>query len=324
MSSETAKVIYMELQKKQMAEAALLYYEKKYTQTKVAEIMNLSRQTVSKLLAEAVNEKIVEIKINNPEIVCAELEKAICDKFKIKTAIVCGVSADNQNLCTLMTVKKAAAYILSRAETGGLKIGISWGRTIQMLIDEFPHVTSKNNVIFPLFGATNQEQSCFSSNELARSFADKTGSKVKYAWFPYRPDCVDDCRLFKKTSYYKELVELWNNIDLAVVGIGNYSIIQTFGEIFGYNQKFSAVTGDISTHFFNYSGEFTDLYENTLCASRENLLNAKNTIAIACGADKTEAIIGALRTKTIDTFITDEYTASSILSAISKEDAALS
>ena len=193
-----------------------------------------------------------------------------------------------------------------------------------MLIDEYPRITSKSNVIFPLFGATNQEQSCFSSNELARSFADKTGSKVKYAWFPYHPDCVDDCRLFKKTSYYKEVAELWNNIDLAIVGIGNHSIIQTFGKIFGYNQKFSAVMGDISTHFFNYSGDFTDLYENTLCASTENLLNAKNTIAIACGADKTEAVIGALRTKTIDTFITDEYTAVGILSAINKDDAALS
>lgn len=324
MSSETARVIYMELQKKQMAEAALLYYGKNFTQTKVAQIMNLSRQTVSKLLTEAVNEKIVEIKINNPEIVCGELEKAICEEFKIKNAIVCGVSAENQSLCTLMTVKKASAYILSQIEKGNRKIGISWGRTIQTLIDELPRITSKNNVIFPLFGATNQEQSCFSSNELARSFADKTGSKVKYAWFPYRPDCADDCLLFKKTSYYKELAELWNNIDLAIVGIGNYSIIQTFGKIFGYNQKFSAVTGDISTHFFNYSGEFTDLYENTLCASRENLLNAKNTIAIACGIDKTEAIIGALRTKTIDTFITDEYTAADILSVTNKESAALS
>ena len=56
------------------------------------------------------------------------------------------------------------------------------------------------------------------SNELARSFADKIGARVKYAWFPYRPDCIDDCELLKKTSYYKSLCDLWNNIDIAIVG----------------------------------------------------------------------------------------------------------
>ena len=303
----------MEFQKKQMAEAALLYYEKNYNQSRVAQIMNLSRQTVSKLLNEAINEKIVEIKVNNPEIVCSELEKSICDKFKIKNAVVCGVSNADTELRLLMTVKKAASYILSLIEKGDLKIAISWGRTIQMFINEFPQKTIKSNVIFPLFGATNQEESCFSSNELARSFADKTGAKVKYAWFPYRPDGDEDCRLFKKTSYYKEVAELWNSIDIAIVGIGDYSIIRTFGEIFGYSQKSASVTGDISTHFFDSSGNFIDLYENMLCASRDNLLNAKQTIAIACGDEKTDAIAGALRTGAVNTLITDEYTAASLI-----------
>ena len=38
----------MEFQKKQMQEAAILYYEKKLTQSEIAKMMNLSRQTVSK------------------------------------------------------------------------------------------------------------------------------------------------------------------------------------------------------------------------------------------------------------------------------------
>lgn len=55
------------------------------------------------------------------------------------------------------------------------------------------------------------------------------------------------------------------------------------------------------------------MYENTLCASKENLKKAKETIAVACGKDKTEAVVGALKTGIIDTFITDEYTAKRIL-----------
>ena len=65
--------------------------------------------------------------------------------------------------------------------------------------------------------------------------------------------------------------------------------------------------------FFNKDGNVVELYENTLCAERDALKNAKQTIAVASGKDKTEAIIGALRTQMIDTLITDEYTAKNII-----------
>ncbi len=303
----------MDILKKQMQEAAILYYEKKHTQNEIANIMNLSRQTVSKLLNDAIKENIVEIKINNPEITCKGLESEITKKFNIKNAVVCGVSTSEESLCQLMTVKKAADFIASLIENGNQKIAISWGRTVQMLISEFPDINTADNVVFPLFGATDQEQSCFMSNELARGFADKIGAKVKYAWFPYRPDSDADCKLFRKTSYYKKLHDLWNDIDIAIVGIGNREILEIFGKTFGYNEKCTSAIGDISTHFFDEDGNILDLYENTLCAERENLKNAKQTIAIACGKDKAKAIIGALRTGLIDTLITDEYTAKYIM-----------
>ena len=303
----------MDSQKKQMQEAAILYYEKKHTQSEIAKMMNLSRQTVSKLLNDAVKEKIVEIKIHNPEIDCKELEQNICDKFNVRNAVICGVSSADEELCQIMTVKMAARYIQSIIEKGNQKIAISWGRTIQRLIYEFSDIKTTNNIVFPLFGATDQEQACFLSNELARSFADRIGAKVKYAWFPYRPDCIADCDLLKKTSYYKSLCDLWNDIDIAIVGIGNREIIQTFAKVFGYNEKCASAIGDISTHFFDEDGNFVELYENTLCVEREALKNAKQTIAVASGKHKTEAIIGALRTQMIDTLITDEYTAKSII-----------
>lgn len=310
----------MDFQKKQMQEAAILYYEKKHTQHEIAKIMNLSRQTVSKLLNDALKEKIVEIKIHNPEITCTELEQAFCVEFGIKNAVICGVSANDESLCLLMTVKKAANYIQSIIEKGNQKIAISWGRTIQKLISEFRDINTSDNIVFPLFGATDQEQAYFLSNELARSFADKIGARVKYAWFPYRPDSIDDCELFKNTSYYKKLYDLWSDIDVAIIGIGNSEIIQTFGRIFGYNDKCKSAIGDISTHFFNAEGKFVDIYENTLCATKDNLKNAKQTIAVVSGEDKTEAIVGALSTQIIDTLITDEYTARKVLSFLNKSN----
>ena len=53
----------MESEKRLMAEAAILYYEKKCTQQEIADAMGLSRQTVSRLLNDAIKENIVEINI---------------------------------------------------------------------------------------------------------------------------------------------------------------------------------------------------------------------------------------------------------------------
>ncbi len=299
--------------KKLMAEIAVLYYEKNYTQQEIAKMMNLTRQTVSKLLNDAISEKIVEITIHNPVSDCKKLEEKLCEAFRLKSAVVCGVSSNNEALRRLMTVKAAVNHLMPIIKSGNRNIAVSWGRTIQSLIEEFPSVHTSGNVVFPLFGATDQEKSFFSSNELARSFSDKIEAKVKYAWFPYYPDNAADGELLKKTVYYSKMDNLWNNIDIAIVGIGNAEIIQTFGKIFGYNKKSTLAVGDISTHFFDYEGNFINLYENTLCASKDNIKNAAQTVAVASGDDKSEAITGALRTGIIDTIIMDEYTARKIL-----------
>lgn len=296
-----------------MSEVATLYYKKKYTQQEIADLMNFSRQTVSKLLNDAIKENIVEIKIHNPKKDCEELETLICERFGITKCVVCGSINRNESVRRTMSVKAAQDYILPIIDKGGQKIALSWGRTVQELINSMPEMKTNGNTVFPLFGATDNEKSYFSSNELARGMADKIGANVKYAWFPYITDSKNDCDLLKNLSYYKKINVLWDAADIAIVGIGNTEILDIFGKTFGYSEKHSEIIGDIATHFFNEKGEFVNLYQNTLCASANNIRNAKQTIAIACGDNKALAIAGALKTKLIDTLITDEYTAKKVL-----------
>lgn len=298
-----------------MSEAATLYYEKKYTQQEIADVMHLSRQTVSKLLNDAVKEQIVEITVHNPAADRALLEHRLCEMFGIKAAVVCGITSRNQTIRQLMTVKAAARYLLPYLEQGNRHIAVSWGRTMQALAEELPTIATAGNTVFPLFGATDNVDSCFLSNELARSMADKLGATVTYAWFPYRPDSAEDCALLKKTSYYQNMQALWEQIDLALVGIGNTNILSLFEQSFGTDPHMVSAVGDVATHFFEADGTLLDPHENTLCATADNLRRAKQTVAIACGDNKVTAIAGALRTGLIDVLITDEYTAATMLAA---------
>lgn len=295
-----------------MSEAAILYYEKNMTQQEIANIMNLSRQTVSKLLNDAVKNNIVEIKVHYPKLECAETETNL--KKKYGTEFVVSVANNkSESVRRLATVKTAIEYIMPQIINGNKNIAVSWGRTISELINEINDINTVGNLVFPLFGATDTENLYFLSNEITRNLAEKLGAEVKYAWFPYNPDNESDRDLLKKTSYYKKLNSLWENIDIALVGIGDTTVLDMFEKNFGCPDKNSQAIGDIATHFFDKNGNLLNLYENTLCATRENLKNAKKTIAIACGNKKIAAIKAALRTGIIDTLITDEYTAKKLL-----------
>ncbi len=301
------------MEKELMAEAAILYYEKKMTQQEIADVLYLSRQTVSKLLNEAIQQNIVEIKVHNPKRYCENLAENIKKVYGIREAVVISSGSQNNSIRLMHTVKAAADYLSSVFAEGNHNIAVSWGRTVQMLISEIQELNTAGNTVYPLFGATDQETSYFSSNEIARSLADKINATVKYAWFPYLADNETDRRLFTHTSYYKSMCKLWDNIDIAVVGIGNNEIVDLFRQTFGHNDKYSAVIGDVATHFFTDNGQVIDLYKNTIRASTDNLKKAKTTVAIACGSDKTKAIDGALKTGLINVYITDEYTAAELL-----------
>lgn len=299
-----------------MRDAAALYYEKCLTQQEIAQVMNLSRQTVSKLLGDAVAEKIVEIVIHDPETERKELEARICGAFGIQNCVVCGVSGTDEGLHRLMAVRAAVDHVLPIVQAGGRKIAVSWGRTIQEFIDTLPETATAGNTVFPLFGATDNENSYFASNELARNLADKLGAAPKCAWFPYLADNDADYELLKRLSHYKKMQEMWDTADLALLGIGDTKILEIFGRTFGYSDIHAKAIGDVATHFFDGAGAFLNLYENTLCASVDNLKNARETVAIACGKEKAQAIAGALRTGVIDTLVTDEHTARYVLACV--------
>lgn len=291
-----------------MAEAAILYYEKKLTQQQIAKELDLSRQTVSKLLSDAIEEKIVEIKIHDPIKERLDLGENICAKYGISKCIVCGVSSRQENLRRMMTVRAAAEFLVPLLKEGNQKIALSWGRTIQALIEEMPDISTQGNIVFPLFGATEHEHSFFSSNELARSMADKISACVKYAWFPYLLPNKEECDLIKGLSCYKTMEQLWKQADLSIVGIGDAEVYRLFVQTFGHGAIDPKIVGDIATHFFDSSGILVQPYENTLCADAIK----GTTVAVACGDDKVKAMIGALKTGLIDVLITDEYTASQL------------
>ena len=306
----------MKSNKNLMAQIAYLYYKKNFTQQEIAKKLNITRQTVSKLLSEAILENIVEITINNPMDVQSSLEQKLIKAFSLKSARVYTIASKDLFLQQWATAEATKEYLLPLLKEGNKKIALSWGKTIVTLIEQMPQTKTKNNEVYPLFGGSDGKEFCYSSNEVARAFAEKVEGNVHFAWFPYKTNSKEDYELFKKTSYYQEMEDCWNNLDIAILGIGNLQGIARLESFLGKIRNDNQEIGDIATHTYTIDGQITTKTNQTLCVPISSLKRTKDVIALAYGDDKIDAIIGALKTGIITTFITDEYTARALLKRI--------
>jgi len=126
--------MYPNSKQAQMIQAAELYYEERLSQAEIAKKLGCSRSTASRLLAEAVETGIVEIKINRPVEKYHSLGHQIKAAFDLKDVIV--VSGGESNHRAFRNVGFATAEYLSRILKDNTIIGISWGVTLSYLARE--------------------------------------------------------------------------------------------------------------------------------------------------------------------------------------------
>jgi DNA-binding transcriptional regulator LsrR (DeoR family) len=79
--------------------------------------------------------------------------------------------------------------------------------------------------------------------------------------------------------------------------------------------KKAGAVGAMGGRFYNVYGEtcFNDLDDRIIGLTLDELRKIKHKIGIASGSEKIDAILGALRGKLLDMFITDEKTAEGLL-----------
>ena len=101
-----------------LVQVSIMYYDQGYTQQQIAAKLNITRQTVSRLLREARMKGIVDIRIHNP----IEEVKVLSDKLKqiygVRNAIVIPSGFEDEELTRAIIAQRAAKYIEELLEKG--------------------------------------------------------------------------------------------------------------------------------------------------------------------------------------------------------------
>lgn len=303
-----------------IVQAAIMYYKEHLNQQEIAERMGVTRQTVSKHLRNAEKCGVVEFRIHNPMKALEDLSKRLAHRFHLQNTLVAPCRFEDPILISNMLAQYAGEYLVEQIERGARNIGLSWGRTVYRTVLNMPAAHCEDAVVFPLAGASNQTAEYFMINEIVRRAADTICAVPAYAYIPADPGSKEDAALFRRTSTYETIARHWSHIDLAVVGIGTTPDSEVGlraaypGEHYLRNVARDNAVGDILTHYFDAEGNFLPLNEEAiLCASVDNLKNARRMLAIAGGKSKTAALRAALKTGILTDLITDEQTCNRLL-----------
>lgn len=308
----------------QMALAARLYYEEDRTQQEVANVLGVSRPTVSRLLERAKEERIVTITVKNPFESDTALADRLCKATGLAQAIITPavVNATEVNMRRLGI--SAARYLESTLKPEDV-MGVGWGRTLYSVVQSIVSKPISGVTLVPLMGSLGQVSPSFQVNELIRRMAESFDGKWHLFFLPaiVAEKGVKASLLASKDT--KKVTGIWKNLTTALVGIGNVDFDTEMTMLFldyldattRRRLMEAGAVGDICMRFFDKDGApVKDGLHGVLSISLEQLRRVPNVIGVAGGTHKTSAILGAIRGKYIKTLITDDITAHSILSTL--------
>ena len=295
--------------------AANLYYKKKYSQQKIAEILQISRPWVSKLLARAEELGIVEIRVNSSVNEDTELSDWMRRKYGLEYA---GVIREDDSGIDHAAVA-AANYFLSRLHEN-VTVGISWGKSLSRVMDNLPDVHIEGLKVVPLAGSFGDSVE-YLPNFNALHIADKTGGEALLLHVPAFCASEEEYEAIRSSTGCSEVLEQAERTDVALIGAGALedSFLMRSG-ILSREQREElrsiGIVGDVSLNFINAKGERvdTDLTRRIICADvREIRKNAESVIVFAEGTQKVETIRAILEGHLCTALITSVDTARLLL-----------
>lgn len=306
-----------------LTEMADMYYNQGKTQSEIANYFGTNRFKVAKLLQDARNEQIVEIKINFTNERNKTIEHELIEKLSLKKAVVVNTQY-SPYIDGLKQLGQVGAAYLAKQLVPHSVLGITWGKTIQSVISQLPQVPHNPIAALQLTGFMRLSNPSSESRELVRA------ASISYFGTPYylnAPLYINNSEI--KASLLAE-PDIFNTLNKArelscvITGIGGMSSLPLINPAFRpyLTQKDIDSTGLCSGSIYGYvlnnDGRIADidLNEKLIAVPIDDILSASHRIAIVYGRHKADITAKVIKNGYINEIITDTETAVTLLEHI--------
>ena len=305
---------------------ATLYYELDQSQQQIANRLQISRSSVSRLIAEARQHGIVTIQIHKSSHRDFALEQELIENFGLLDAYVLTSSPHLDETTSLDALGTMATSYLQRI-IGSLEqhstIGVAWGTSVQAAVQAIPNQFRQDLDVVQLLGGVGTL--VVDSPDLARMVAAKLGGRHYDLPAPalVAQPAIRDVLLSEPTV--SEAIARACGVGLAITGVGTTqeetSSFLRAGLIsqteLGVLRESGAV-GEMCGRFFDIDGcdQTFDINQRVVGIELEDLRKIPQVLAVARGIAKVQSILGALRGHFMNVLATDDITARAILSLV--------
>ena len=298
---------------RRLTRVARLYYEENRHQQEIAALLGVSRPLISRMLGEAREAGIVQIRIVPP----AEFENPLLGKakaaFGLQGGLLVPARPERGNGGSLNQALGLAAldYLANpdgakgTTEQGGLgggRIGLGWGHIIGVLVrimEKRPPAPGGFTGVCPMVGNSGASIRNYHSNENVRIVAHQAMAEAHFLHTPAFAETAQELSLWRQTENYKSVQKEWDRLDIALVNIGNHPSTPDFASHARYGNLLSErqAVGRLIAYYFNLKGEI--IHSDTDYAIQiplPSLARSRHVVGICSAEVLPQAILGALRT----------------------------
>lgn len=304
-----------------LGQVATWYYEDNMDQSVIAERIGKSRSMVSRMLQEAREVGLVEIKVIFPLKRDTGLETRLSQVFSLSQACVLANPPDDRELLR-QRLGRLGARCLQEHLYDGIKIGLGSGTTLHQVVRAMPEVALKEARVIQISGAIGSGSPVFDGSELTRWLSEKLSAAYSVLHAPLVVKDVALAESLLQDPAIANTLTQGSQVDVAVVGIGTINPTLSSLQRVGYLNDVDldalhqiGAIGDILSRHFDENGHPVDLPANRRVIGLDlaTIRSIPTVIAVAGNVMKAPAILAALRGGFIKVLVTDSCTAAEVL-----------
>jgi DNA-binding transcriptional regulator LsrR (DeoR family) len=302
-----------------MIKVARLYHTHGMRQIDIAKRLQISQSRVSRLLTQAEEASVVRTVVAVPPHIHAELEEQVENRYGVtEVHVVDTVSSDENEIAR--DLAHAMAALLQDVTFEARMIGFtSWSRTLRLMVEALLPLRTRTERVVELLGDLGPPDLQHEAARSTQRFAALTGGQPVFLRTPgVVPSKEVKDLLLGQDPYARQALEMLNELDLALVGIGACEVNPALlmGHTFFTSEQFeqmrkAGAVGEVCLHFLDAEGKPVDseLDDLVVGITRDQLRSARRRWAVAGGVRKHQAVRAALAGGLVDTLVTDTETA---------------
>jgi DNA-binding transcriptional regulator LsrR (DeoR family) len=316
-----------------LAEVAQLYYVRDFTQEQIARQIGTSRSNVSRMLKEAREQGMVEVRIHSPLRTVPGLQEELVSRLGLRECLVlAALDRDSHVFETTDTVTQVAALAaryLQENIADGTTVGLGWGRSVHRVVHNRFFREKRDATVVQVMGSIGGSIPEFDGIATTARLAEVLAASADYL---HAPMLVSDAAVragLLRDPHIRKTLEVAGNAQTIVSSVGTpgpehgqYLTGYLSDEDLEYIREQGAV-GDICGAYFAFDGSLVplEMNERSIAISSEQLSRVPNRVGVSSGTEKPMANIGAARSSLLNVLITDEDTALRMLAILEDEDA---